>query len=120
MIQVNILEMKTKLSQYLDKVVAGERVIICRHNRPIAELRAVEGARSEPRPIGPLPGRPTFDLPASFFEPLTEDEMASWDGIGDDVLSPAAKARTATRASSRVAETRERPPSPRRTGRRRP
>lgn len=79
MLMVNIFEIKAKLSEYLDRVVAGEPVLICRHNKPIAELRAVAGTRAEPRPIGPLPDRPTFDVPPSFFEPLSEDELAQWE-----------------------------------------
>ena len=42
MIQVNIQEAKTHLSRYLDRVAQGEVVIVCRHNQPVAELRAVE------------------------------------------------------------------------------
>ena len=52
MIVVNIHEAKAKLSEYLDKVAAGERVVICKRNHPVAELRAVEQKRTEPRPLG--------------------------------------------------------------------
>ena len=52
MIVINIHEAKAKLSEYLDKVAAGEHVVICKRNRPVAELRAVEEKRSEPRPLG--------------------------------------------------------------------
>jgi prevent-host-death family protein len=41
MIVINIHEAKAKLSEYLDKVAAGEHVVICKRNRPVAELRAV-------------------------------------------------------------------------------
>lgn len=81
MIQVNIFEMKAKLSEYLDRAARGERIIVCRHNRPVAELRAIEQPRREPRPIGPLPGEATFDVPPSFFEPLSDDDLDLWDGV---------------------------------------
>ena len=79
MIKVNVFEVKAKLSHYLDRAVAGERVVICRHNHPVAELRAVPSERVEPRPIGPLPGRPEFEVPPSFFEPLRDDQVGEWE-----------------------------------------
>jgi prevent-host-death family protein len=80
MTKVNVFEIKARLSEYLDRAAQGERIVVCRHNKPVAELRAIEQARTEPRPIGPLPGRPRFDVPASFFEPLPADELELWDG----------------------------------------
>ena len=80
MIKVNVFEVKAKLSDYLDRAARGERVVVCRHNKPVAELRAVEDVRTEPRPVGPLPGRPTFDVPASFFEPMSAEDLDLWDG----------------------------------------
>jgi prevent-host-death family protein len=71
MIVVNIHEVKAKLSKYLDAVERGERVMICRRNEPVAELRAVEKKRTEPRPIGGGPH--FFTVPDSFFEPMPED-----------------------------------------------
>jgi prevent-host-death family protein len=77
MIVVNIFEAKAKLSEYLEQVARGERVVICKRNRPIAELRAVEQARPEPRPIGAGPF--TFDVPESFFAPLPDDFLAAFE-----------------------------------------
>lgn len=70
MIVVNIHEAKAKLSEYLDAVAGGETVVICKRNRPVAELRAVEQKRTEPRPIGGGPY--TFAVPDSFFEPMPD------------------------------------------------
>lgn len=122
MIRTNVFEAKAKLSEYLDRASRGERIIICRHNKPVAELRAVDEVRTEPRPIGPLPGRPTFEVPASFFEPLHTEELALWEGIepSDPLLSGsnAGIGRTASKAAH-AGPTR---PSvrPRRATRRRP
>jgi antitoxin (DNA-binding transcriptional repressor) of toxin-antitoxin stability system len=71
MILVNIHEAKAKLSEYLDAVAKGERVLICKRNQPVAELRAVEGKRTAPRTIGGGPYR--FDVPDSFFDPLPDE-----------------------------------------------
>ena len=88
MVQVSIVDMKAKLSTYVDRAARGEQILICRHNKPVAELRPVSAVRSEPRPVGPLPGRPTFDVPASFFEPMEHDELDRWDAVSpSDPLS---------------------------------
>jgi prevent-host-death family protein len=124
MIKANIFEIKAKLSEYLDRAAQGERIVICRHNRPVAELRAVDEVRTEPRPIGPLPGRPTFTIPASFFEPLPQGELELWEGVtSTDPLSAGWLPQPAGGASS-VAETkaeytvrRGRRPAPRAGGR---
>jgi prevent-host-death family protein len=82
MIKTNVAEIKAKLSEYLDRALAGERIVICRHNTPIAELRAIEDVRVDARPIGPLPGRPTFDVVNTFFEPLPDEDLELWEGGG--------------------------------------
>jgi antitoxin (DNA-binding transcriptional repressor) of toxin-antitoxin stability system len=108
MIQVNVFEIKARLSEYLDRACRGERIVICRHNKPVAELRALENVRVDPRPIGPLPGRPTFEVPASFFEPMPEDELALWEGISPaDPLAAPVPRREGGR-TSKVAESRAR------------
>lgn len=105
MSKVNVFEVKAKLSEYLDRAARGERIVICRHNKPVAELRAIEEIRTEPRTVGPLPGRPTFEVASSFFDPLAQEEMDLWDGVAsNDPLSPA-WTRQAGGGESRVAET---------------
>jgi prevent-host-death family protein len=121
MSKVNLFEVKAKLSEYLDRAMRGERIVICRHNKPVAELRAIEEVRTEPRPIGPLRGRPTFEVPPSFFDPLSQEELDQWDGVAaDDPLSPA-WTRQPGGGASRVAETKsgKRAPGGRRAIRRR-
>lgn len=74
MIQVNVQEAKTHLSRYLDAAENGEVVVLCRHNKPVAELRSIPAPPDSP-------GAPRFGLwegfgvPESFFEPLP-DELA--------------------------------------------
>jgi prevent-host-death family protein len=103
MSKVNVFEVKAKLSEYLDRALNGERIVICRHNKPVAELRAVETARTEPRPMGPLPGRPVFDIPSSFFEPLTDEELDLWEGQDVGALPTSGTSRSGAGAS-KVAE----------------
>lgn len=75
--RVNVHEAKAHLSALLDRVIGGESVVICRRNVPTAELRPITAPRQEPRPVGLVEG---FDVPASFFEPLPDDELDAFDG----------------------------------------
>ncbi len=76
MIVVNINEAKAKLSEYLDAVASGERVMICKRNHPVAELRAVEQPRTAPRPLGGVKG---IVIPPSFFDPMPEDFLDAFE-----------------------------------------
>ena len=78
MIVVNIFEAKAKLSEYLDMAAHGERVLICKRNRPVVELHAVQSARTAPRPVGLGRGRVT--VPVSFFEPLPAGAAGAFAG----------------------------------------
>jgi prevent-host-death family protein len=63
---VNIHEAKTHLSRLVERVEAGEEVVIARAGRPIARLIAFK-PRTEPRRPGLWRGRvelaPDFDAP---------------------------------------------------------
>jgi prevent-host-death family protein len=90
MIMVNINEAKAKLSEYLDAVERGERVMICKRNRPVAELKGVPVAVAiTPRPIGGVSG---IVMPPSFFDPLPDELLDAFEG------------RPLQRRASRVAE----------------
>ncbi len=75
--QVNLYQAKTQLSALVDRVAKGETVVICRRNVPAAELRPVPKPRRTRRPIGLAKG---FSVPPSFFEPLSEDLLAAFEG----------------------------------------
>jgi len=70
MIKLNVHEAKTHLSSYLARLEAGETILLCRRNVPIAEIGPLTAPRRDPRPIGLA--KDTFAVPASFFEPLPE------------------------------------------------
>jgi prevent-host-death family protein len=96
MIVINTHEAKAKLSEYLDAVAHGEQVVICKRNRPVAELRAVAQKRVEPRPIGGAKG---IVIPPSFFDPMPDDFL---DAFESAPIFP----ETKTSKPSRVAESR--------------
>ena len=81
MIVINVFEAKAKLSEYLDAVAGGERVVICKRNHPVAELRAVAQTRTTPRPVGLATGKVT--LPPAFFDPMPDDFLDAFD-VGAD------------------------------------
>ena len=78
MIKVNIHQAKTHLSRYLARLKAGETLIICKRNIPIAEVRALPQAGQQKRPIGLAKGQ--FKVPPSFFEPLPDDIIEAFEG----------------------------------------
>ena len=71
MIRLNIHEAKTHLSRYLEQIEAGEVVLLCRRNVPIAEIRAIRPATTEPRPLGLC--KEGVMLKDSFFDPLPDE-----------------------------------------------
>ena len=78
MIKLNIHETKTHLSKYLSKLKPGERILLCRHNRPVAEITPLPEVPVRPHPIGLARGK--FSVPRSFFEPLPEEVLRTFDG----------------------------------------
>lgn len=75
--KVNVNEAKTHLSALVGRAAAGESVVICRRNVPVAELRSLPQSRRTPRPIGLVHG---FQVPASFFDPLPDDLIGPFEG----------------------------------------
>lgn len=65
MIQININEAKARLSKYTKLVKAGETVILCKRNKPFAEIRSLNQRRSIPRVFGLSKG--VFKLGPEFF-----------------------------------------------------
>jgi prevent-host-death family protein len=69
MITVSIREAKIHLARLLDRVLAGEEVVIATAGKPIARL--VPAREITPRRPGLARGRVTD----AFFEPLPKDEL---------------------------------------------
>jgi prevent-host-death family protein len=78
MITINIHDAKTHLSHYLEEVARGETVVICKRNRPLAEIRPLPAPPATPRPVGLAKG--TFSIPADFFAPLPDDVIRDFEG----------------------------------------
>lgn len=78
MVEVNIHEAKTHLSKYLQQVERGETIVLCRHNKPIAEIRSIRKRPSKRRTFGQCKGQ--FRLGPEFFEPLPAELTACFTG----------------------------------------
>lgn len=69
---VNVQEAKTHLSALLARVAAGERIVLARHGKPIAQLVPLDP--SPRRELGFLKG----SVDEAFFHPLPDDELERW------------------------------------------
>lgn len=69
---VNIHEAKTHLSRLLERVRAGEEIIIAKSGEPYARLVPLERRGRE---LGFVKG----SVPDAFFEPLPDDELDTWE-----------------------------------------
>lgn len=80
--RVNVLEAKTRLSELLKLVEAGEEVVIARAGKPIATLKPFEEPHVRFGTLSWLP-----DVPDSvWFDPLPDDELAAWEGDLDEYI----------------------------------
>jgi len=67
---------KTNLSKLIEAALAGEEVVIAKGDKPVVKLVPVEKPRFK---LDLLAGRVTGPLP-DFLEPMSEDELALWEG----------------------------------------
>jgi prevent-host-death family protein len=69
---INVQDAKTHLSALLARVAAGERIVLARHGKPIAQLVPLEPTPR--RQLGFLEGSVGDD----FFDPLPNDDLERW------------------------------------------
>lgn len=74
-VTVNVQEAKTRLSELLKRVEAGEDVVIARAGRPVAQLLPV-------RQVDLVFGGYEVEVTDDFLAPLSDDELAAWEGGG--------------------------------------
>ena len=79
MTEVKVQYAKTHLSALLARVEAGEEVVISRGDKPVARLVPIS---KHTREFGFL----DVSLPKDFFDPMPEEELASWEGTDRDPL----------------------------------
>ena len=75
MIKVNVHEAKTELSRLLNRVVAGQEVVIARAGKPVARRVPVE----PPRPPSRLGlDESDWKVPEGFNDPLPEETLKAF------------------------------------------
>jgi prevent-host-death family protein len=76
--EVNIHEAKTHFSRLLQRVAAGEEVVIARAGVPVARLVAVEPKKGKTRPLGFARGE--VWVAEDFDAPLPDELLAEFYG----------------------------------------
>jgi prevent-host-death family protein len=75
---INVQDAKTHLSRYLEAVENGEVVVLCRHNKPVAEIRGIVTEDLGEPEFGIYDG---FGVSDSFFEPLPDDIIDAFSAL---------------------------------------
>lgn len=73
---INVHAAKTQLSKLLERVEAGEEIVIARSGKPVARLAPLRGARRAARTPGLLAGR--VHIAPDFDAPLPDEVLASF------------------------------------------
>jgi prevent-host-death family protein len=73
---INVHELKTNYSKYLEQVISGEEVILGKHGKIVAKIVPLSQTK-KPRVPGALKGK--IWVSDDFDEPM----MALWDTIGN-------------------------------------
>src|SRR5262249_46057799 len=78
MTTVSPQELQRDTDALLHRVQAGERLVVVRGGRPVAELWPVGTTRPAPRPFGLCAGE--FAVPDDFDAPLPDDVLREFEG----------------------------------------
>ena len=79
-LQINVADAKAKLSELLDRAVAGEEIVIARAGKPLARLVPVE--TKQPRKKGAWRG---WSIPDDvFLEPMEPEDLDAAEGKFSD------------------------------------
>jgi prevent-host-death family protein len=78
MMRISVEEIQQNFAAFLQRVEAGETVLIVRTGQPIAELKPVAVPAEALRPFGLCAGE--FLVPEDFDAPLPEDILNAFEG----------------------------------------
>ena len=74
--KLTIQEAQTNLSKHIAGLKPGDRIILCRRNRPVAEILPLVD-----RPVGL--GKGLAEVPESFFDPLPDTILDDFEKASD-------------------------------------
>jgi prevent-host-death family protein len=72
---INVHDLKTNYSKYLEQVIAGNELLLGKHGKAVAKIIPLSEFANEPRKLGMLRGK--IHMSDDFDEPMTE----LWDTI---------------------------------------
>ena len=78
MTTVRIEEIKRDILRWLQRVEAGEKIVILKANKPMAEIIPLSEKSMDLRPIGLCKGE--FSVPDDFDASLPEEVMQQFEG----------------------------------------
>jgi prevent-host-death family protein len=78
MTTVSLQDMAQNPGALLDRVQAGEHLVVTRGGQPVAELRPVTATRATPRPFGLAAG--AFAVPEDFDAHLPANILQEFEG----------------------------------------
>ena len=78
MVQVSMEDIQRDFFAYLQRVEAGETLLIVRAGKPVAEITPVVSTAKTLRPFGLCAGE--FTVPDDFDAPLPEDILKTFEG----------------------------------------
>jgi antitoxin (DNA-binding transcriptional repressor) of toxin-antitoxin stability system len=79
MMQVSVEDIQQNLLVYLQRVEAGETLVIVRAGQPVVEMKPIKIGAEAPRPFGLCAGE--FTVPEDFDAPLPEDLLQAFEGL---------------------------------------
>jgi len=82
MLRLNIHEVKVQLSKYIEMVEAGETIVVCKRNVPVAEIRSVGHKKKRIPVLGSAAGK--IKIEKSFSESLPPEDLRLWEGEDKD------------------------------------
>ena len=78
LVQVSLEKIAQDLLAYLQRVEAGETLIIVKAGKPMAEIKPVASATKKLRPFGLCAGE--FTVPDDFDDPLPKNIIEAFEG----------------------------------------
>ena len=77
-VKLDMQEAQSHLSRHVTALKQGDRILLCRRNEPVAEIRLLPESNKQPRPVGL--GKGLVEIPDSFFDPLPDDLLDLFEG----------------------------------------
>ena len=78
MTTISAQEMERDFSRYLERVAAGESLVVLQAGVPVAEFKPLLSGPPQPRPFGLCAGE--FQVPDDFDAPLPNDVLSEFEG----------------------------------------